>query len=558
MANHEETNSLSQTANFIHAHIQADLGTQTHKIHTRFPPEPNGYLHIGHAKALCINCGIAKLYGGKFNLRFDDTNPTKEDDEYVKSIIEDVRWLGFDWEDRLFYASDYFEKFYDIAIHLIKNAKAFVCDLTAEEISSYRGSLQEPGRESPYRDRTIRENLDLFARMKAGEFPNGARTLRAKIDMASPNINMRDPVLYRIIHAHHHNTGDTWCIYPTYDYAHPLEDAIEGITHSLCSLEFEDHRPIYDWCVKEAGFKNPPRQIEFAKLRLTNTIMGKRYIRALVDSGKLDGWDDPRLPTLQGMRRRGYTPEAIRNFCESVGVSKAHSMVDIAQLEHYIREDLKPRSPVFMAVLDPLKLVLTNYPEGQTETLTLDNHPEAALGTRIVPFGREVFIEHDDFQENAPAKFHRLKPGAEVRLKGAYIIRCTDVIKNAKGEIEEIHAEYDPATKSASAGSAPKQEPERKVKGTIHWVSAAHAQTAQVRLFEPLAFDDPTQESGYRDNPNSLKTLQACLEPALSQAIAGRSIQFMRHGYFTLDSKLSTPQAPVFNRIVSLKSSYRP
>ena len=546
---------LDSTGSFIHAHIKTDLGSDTHKIHTRFPPEPNGYLHIGHAKAICISFGMAKLYGGKCNLRFDDTNPTKEDEEYVKSIIEDVKWLGFDWEDRLFYASDYFDKFYEIAVNLIEKGKAYVCDLSADEVARNRGTLSGPGTESPYRGRPIEENLDLFERMKKGEFPDGARTLRAKIDMASPNINMRDPVIYRISHAHHHNTGDKWCIYPMYDYAHPLEDAIEGITHSLCSLEFEDHRPLYDWCIREADcFEVIPRQIEFAKLRLTNTIMGKRYIRAMVEAGKLDGWNDPRLITMSGIRRRGYTPKAIRDFCDSVGVAKAESVVDYAQLEHFVREDLKTQSKVIMAILDPVKLVITNYPEGQTETLTIENHPELEeMGTREVPFSRELYIERDDFMEDAPSKFHRLTPGREVRLKGAYFVTCTGFVKDTVGNVTEIHATYDPETRSGSGFEG------RKVKGTIHWVSAPDAVTAQARIFEPLAFDDTTTESGYRDNPNSMRVLDNVkLEPSISLAAPSDRFQFIRNGYFCFDSKLSLPGALVFNQTVALKSSYKP
>ncbi|MCL2853597.1 MAG: glutamine--tRNA ligase/YqeY domain fusion protein [Defluviitaleaceae bacterium] len=546
---------LDATGSFIHHHIRADLGVDTHKIHTRFPPEPNGYLHIGHAKGICINFGMAKLYGGKCNLRFDDTNPTKEDVEFVNAIIEDIKWLGFDWEERMYYASDYFERLYEIAVALIEKGKAYVCDLTADDVHSYRGTLSQPGKLSPYRDRPIDENLDLFERMRAGEFPNGARTLRAKIDMSSPNINMRDPVIYRISHTTHHNTGDAWCIYPMYDYAHPLGDAIEGITHSMCSLEFEDHRPLYDWCVREAGcFDIIPRQIEFAKLRLTNTIMGKRYLKALVDKGGVDGWDDPRLATLCGLRRRGYTPAAIREFCDSVGVAKAESMVDYAQLEHFVREDLKSQSKVVMAVLDPVKLVITNYPEDQTETMTIENHSEMEeMGTREVPFCRELYIEREDFMEDAPSKFHRLTPGREVRLKGAYFVTCTGFVKDDAGLVTEVHCTYDPETRSGSGFDG------RKVKGTIHWVSAKHSIPAQARLFEPLAFDDPSSESGYRDNLNSMQLLENIqLEPSLQSAAIGDRFQFIRNGYFCLDSKHSKPGSLVFNRTVALKSSYKP
>ena len=545
---------LDATGSFIHNHIKADLGDNTQRIHTRFPPEPNGYLHIGHAKGICINFGMAKLYGGKCNLRFDDTNPTKEDIEFVNAIIDDIKWLGFDWEDRMYYASDYFERLYEIAVALIKKGKAYVCDLTAEEVQSYRGTLSQPGRISPYRDRPVEENLDLFERMRAGEFSDGARTLRAKIDMSSPNINMRDPVIYRISHTTHHNTGDAWCIYPMYDYAHPLGDAIEGITHSMCSLEFEDHRPLYDWCVKEADcFDIIPRQIEFAKLRLTNTIMGKRYLKALVEQGIVDGWDDPRLVTLCGLRRRGYTPMAIRAFCDSVGVAKAESVVDFAQLEHFVREDLKGKSKVAMAILNPVKLIITNYPEGQTEMMTIENHPELEdMGTREVPFGRELYIERDDFMEDAPSKFHRLTQGREVRLKGAYFVTCTGFVKDEAGAVTEIHCTYDPATRSGSGFEG------RKVKGTIHWVSADQAITAQARLFEPLAFDDASSESGYRDNPNSVRILENIkLEPSLASAVVGDKFQFIRNGYFCLDSKYSKPDALVFNQTVALKSSYK-
>ncbi|MCL2618522.1 MAG: glutamine--tRNA ligase/YqeY domain fusion protein [Defluviitaleaceae bacterium] len=545
---------LDSTGSFIHQHIRTDLGDDTHRIHTRFPPEPNGYLHIGHAKGICINFGMAKLYGGKCNLRFDDTNPAKEDIEYVNAIIEDIKWLGFDWEERMYYASDYFGKIYEIAESLILKGKAFVCDLTAAEVAEYRGSLSQPGRPSPYRDRPPEESLGLFRRMKAGEFPDGARTLRAKIDMSSPNINMRDPVIYRISHTTHHNTGDEWCIYPMYDYAHPLGDAIEGITHSMCSLEFEDHRPLYDWCVREAGcFEIIPRQIEFAKLRLTNTIMGKRYLKALVDKGEVDGWDDPRLVTLSGLRRRGITAAAIREFCDSVGVAKAESVVDYAQLEHFAREDLKGLSKVVMAVLEPVKLVIANYPEGRHEMMTIENHAEdAAMGTREVPFGRELYIERADFMEDAPSKFHRLTPGREVRLKGAYFVACTGCVKDADGNVTEVHCTYDPETRSGSGFEG------RRVKGTIHWVSAEHAVAAQARILEPLAFDDSASDSGYTANPNSVCVLNVQAEPSLAAAVHGDRFQFIRNGYFCLDAKLSKPGAPVFNRTVALKSSYKP
>lgn len=553
MENRSES-SLSETGNFIHAYINEDLEGRLNQVHTRFPPEPNGYLHIGHAKAITLNYSIAKMYGGKFNLRFDDTNPAKEDTEYVESIIRDIKWLGADWEDRLYFASDYFEQFYEMAITLIKKGKAFVCDLTAEEIRQYRGTLNAPGKESPYRNRTIEENLDLFERMKNGEFPDGSRTLRAKIDMSSPNINMRDPVIYRIAKIPHHRTGDKWCIYPMYDYAHPLEDAIEGITHSLCSMEFEDHRPLYDWFINELDFELKPRQIEFAKLYLTNTIVGKRYLKALVDNKEVDGWDDPRLATLSGMRRRGYTPEALIDFLEKIGVSKANSKVDYSFLEYCVRDDLKLRSKVVMAVLDPVKLVITNYPEGEGEYVTLENNPEVPeMGTREVPFSRELYIERSDFMEDAPKKFHRLTPGQEVRLKGAYFVTCTDFVKDENGNVTEIHGTYDPQTRSGSGFDG------RKVKGTIHWVSAPHALKVTAREFDFIVFDDETSENGLRKNPDSLKLYENCyVEPSLKEATVEDRFQFMRNGYFCIDYKLSTPENLVFNEIVALKSSYKP
>ncbi len=546
--------ALKETGNFIHQYILQDLGENLNKIHTRFPPEPNGYLHIGHAKAICINFGMAALYGGLCNLRFDDTNPAKEDTEYVNAIIEDIKWLGFDWADRQYFASDYFEKLYDFAVTLIKKGKAFVCDLSAEEIKKTRGTLSEPGQESPYRNRSVEENLDLFERMKNGEFPDGTRTLRAKIDMASPNMNMRDPVIYRIAHMTHHNTGDKWCIYPMYDYAHPLEDAIEGITHSMCSLEFEDHRPVYDWFVNEVGGFDPkPRQMEFAKLNLNNTIMGKRYMRALVEAGKVDGWDDPRMMTLSGIRRRGYTPASIRDFCDRVGVSKANSVVDCALLEHCIREDLKPTAKMVMGVLDPLKVTITNYPEEVTETVTIENNAENPdMGTREVPFSKTLYIEREDFMEDAPKKFFRLSVGREVRLKGAYYIQCNEVVKDNDGNVVELLCTYDPETKSGSGFNG------RKVKGTIHWVSAPHAVPATVRLFDYLVLDDKDAPEGFVENPNSQVVKQAFLEPALQDATLADRFQFLRLGYFCLDSKLSKPEALVFNRIVSLKSAYKP
>lgn len=548
-------NSLSGTGNFIHSYIQDDLKGELNKIHTRFPPEPNGYLHIGHAKSICLNFGMAELYGGKCNLRFDDTNPSKEDVEYVESIKEDVKWLGFDWEDRLYFASSYFDKFYEIAVKLIKNGKAYVCDLNAEQMREYRGTLSKPGKDSPYRNRSVEENLDLFERMKNGEFEDGTRTLRAKIDMASPNINMRDPVLYRIAHASHHTTGDKWCIYPMYDFAHPLEDAIEGITHSICTMEFEDHRPLYDWVVREAGFTDmPPRQIEFARLNLTNTVMSKRKLRALVEDGLVDGWDDPRMPTISGLRRRGYTPEAIRDFCERIGVSKANSCVDSAMLDYCLREDLKAKANVVMAVLDPVKVVITNYPEGQIEFVELDNNPETPeMGKRTVPFGREIYIEREDFMEEPVKKFFRLAPGKEVRLKGAYFVTCTDFVKDENGEITEIHCTYDPLTRSGSGFDG------RKVKGTLHWVCADDCVTAEARLYDYMMLDNPDDPNGDMImNPESIIVRSNCkIEPSIKTAAKGDRFQFMRNGYFCVDTKDTTEDKLVFNRIVPLKSSFK-
>ena len=548
-------NRLSGTGNFIHSYIQDDLKGELNKIHTRFPPEPNGYLHIGHAKSICLNFGMAKLYGGKCNLRFDDTNPSKEDVEYVESIKEDVKWLGFDWEDRLYFASSYFDKFYEIAVKLIKNGKAYVCDLNAEQMREYRGTLSKPGKDSPYRNRSVEENLELFERMKNGEFEDGTRTLRAKIDMASPNINMRDPVIYRIAHASHHTTGDKWCIYPMYDFAHPLEDAIEGITHSICTMEFEDHRPLYDWVVREAGFTDmPPRQIEFARLNLTNTVMSKRKLRALVEDGLVDGWDDPRMPTISGLRRRGYTPEAIRDFCERIGVSKANSCVDSAMLDYCLREDLKAKANVVMAVLDPVKVVITNYPEGQIEFVELDNNPETPeMGKRTVPFGREIYIERDDFMEEPVKKFFRLAPGKEVRLKGAYFVTCTDFVKDENGEITEIHCTYDPLTRSGSGFDG------RKVKGTLHWVCADDCVTAEARLYDYMMLDNPDDPNGDMImNPESIIVRSNCkIEPSIKTAAKGDRFQFMRNGYFCVDTKDTTEDKLVFNRIVPLKSSFK-
>ena len=547
-----ENNNLSQTGNFIHNYIKEDLGDNLTKIHTRFPPEPNGYLHIGHAKSICLNFGLADYYGGKCNLRFDDTNPAKEDDEFVRSIKEDIKWLGFDWEDRLYFASSYFEKMYQCAVELIKKGKAFVCDLTPDEIRQKRGSLTSPGEESPYRNRSIEENLDLFERMRKGEFKDGEKTLRAKIDMSSPNINMRDPVIYRIAHIAHHKTGNDWCIYPMYDFAHPLEDAFEEITHSICTMEFEDHRPLYDWFINELDFKIKPRQIEFAKLNLSNTIMGKRYLRELVEQGKVDGWDDPRLVTLSGIRRRGYTPEAIKAFCQMVGVSKASSTVDTAQLEYCIREDLKSKVNVVMAVLDPIKVVITNYPEDTEETLIIENNPEnEALGSREVMFSRELYIERDDFLEDAPKKFFRLSVGKEVRLKGAYFIMCNKVIKDENGNIIELRCTYDPETKSGSGFTG------RKVKGTIHWVSAKHAVKATVNLYDSLVIPSE-DEKELIENENSLIVLNnAYIEPSVLCANKMDRFQFIRNGYFVADSKHFDKNNLVFNRIVSLKSSFK-
>ncbi|MDR2898691.1 MAG: glutamine--tRNA ligase/YqeY domain fusion protein, partial [Clostridiales bacterium] len=528
--------ALNETGSFIHAFIQKDLEGHLSDVHTRFPPEPNGFLHIGHAKAILLNYGFAKMYGGKFNLRFDDTNPAKEESRYVKSIIEDVKWLGADWEDRLFFASDYFDTFYECAVKLINKGLAYVCDLTAEEVKEYRGALNAPGKESPYRDRSIEENLDLFTRMRNGEFPDGSKTLRAKIDMASPNINMRDPVIYRIATLYHHNTGDKWCIYPMYDYAHPIEDAIEGITHSLCSHEFEDHRPLYDWVVTNLDYDPKPRQIEFAKMYLSNTVMGKRYLKQLVDNGEVDGWDDPRMTTISGMRRRGYMPEAIRDFCEKVGVSKAMSRVDISLLEHCVIDDLKLKSPVLMAVIDPVKLIITNYSENQVEYMEIEYNPEVPeMGSRKVPFSRELYIERDDFLEEAPKKFFRLTPGQEVRLKGAYFVTCTGCEKDADGNVTTVYATYDPETKSGSGFEG------RKVKGTIHWVSCKNAVNVTVRLLDYLVFDDDTAEHGIRKNPNSLMVMDKCfVEPAINDFdLDNTRFQFIRNGYFYKDSKLS-------------------
>ena len=544
--------------NFIKNIIVDDLKTGKHDhIITRFPPEPNGYLHIGHAKSICLNFGLAKEFSGTVNMRFDDTNPLKEDDEYVNSIKEDVQWLGFNWNN-LYFASDYFDEMYNRAVILIKKGKAYVDDLSADEIRENRGTLTEPGVESPYRNRSIEENLDLFERMKNGEFANGEKVLRAKIDMSSPNINFRDPVIYRISHASHHNTGDKWCIYPMYSFAHPLEDAIEGITHSICTLEFEDQRPLYDWVVRECEMENVPRQIEFARLNLTNTVMSKRKLKLLVDEGIADGWDDPRLPTISGVRRRGYTPECIRNFCAEIGVSKADSKVDSQLFDHFLREDLQPKAQLAMGVLNPLKLVITNYPENQSEMIELENIAKnEEAGTREVPFSRELYIERDDFMEEPIPKYRRFFPGNEVRLKGAYFVKCTDVIKDENGNVVEIHGTYDPETKSGSGFTG------RKVKGTVHWVDAKTAVPAQFRLFEPLILDDAPENEGkhFLDqiNPNSLTILEGFVEPAaIKDAKPLDKFQFVRNGFFSVDTKYTTDEKLVFNRIVPLKSSFKP
>lgn len=540
-------------SNFIRNIMIDDLQEgKVKEIITRFPPEPNGYLHIGHAKAICLNFELAREFSGKANLRFDDTNPVKEDIEYVEAIKRDVQWLGFEW-DGLFFASDYFEEMYSRAVLLIKKGLAYVDDLSPEEMRKMRGTWTEPGTDSPFRNRSVEENLDLFARMRQGEFKDGEKVLRAKIDMASQNFNMRDPVLYRISHATHHNTGDKWCIYPMYDFAHPLEDAIEGVTHSLCSLEFEDHRPLYDWVVRECEMDSVPRQYEFARLNLTNTVMSKRKLKQLVDENVVDGWDDPRMPTIAGFRRRGYTPEAIRTFAREVGVARANSTVDEKMLEYFIREDLKLKAPRTMAVLNPLKVVITNYPEGQVEMLEAEINPEnLEMGNRQIPFSREIYIEQDDFMENPPSKYFRLFPGNEVRLKHAYFIKCNDVVKDADGNVIEIHCTYDPETKSGSGFTG------RKVKGTIHWVDATNALPAEFRLYEPLIMDDEDAEGTFLDNvnPNSLEVLQGYVEPNMKETKPQDKYQFFRHGYFNVDPKHTTDNKLVFNRIVSLKSSF--
>lgn len=550
-----QSSTESKPLNFIHQIIEEDntTGKFNKRVHTRFPPEPNGYLHIGHAKSIFLNYGTAVKYNGKFNLRFDDTNPIKEEDEYVRSIIEDVKWLGADFEDRLFYGSDYFQQMYDYAVELIKKGKAYVCDLTAEEIRNTRGTLTEPGTESPYRNRSIEENLDLFTRMKAGEFPDGSRTLRAKIDMASPNLNMRDPVMYRILHASHHRTGDKWCIYPMYDWAHGLEDSIEGITHSLCTLEFEDHRPLYDWFLNELGIYHP-QQIEFARLNLTYTVMSKRRLLELVQKKIVNGWDDPRMPTISGMRRRGYTPESIRNFAERIGVAKRDSTVDVALLEFSIREHLNKIAPRYMGVLNPVKVIIDNYPEDREEFLDAINNPEdESAGIRKVPFSRELYIEANDFMEEPVRKFHRLAPGREVRLRYAYFITCTDVVKDENGAVTEIHCTYDPATRGGDSPDG------RRVKGTIHWVSARHARTAEIRLYDRLFNSENPGGDNYLThlNPDSLKVLDKCfIEPALAEhAKAGLRFQFERLGYFCVDPDTNRDKL-VINRTVTLRDTW--
>lgn len=552
----EEKEVISK--NFIEQIIDKDIAEgRCKKVITRFPPEPNGYLHIGHAKSILLNCGLAKKYGGKFNLRFDDTNPTKEKTEFVESIIEDVKWIGGEFEDRLFFASDYFDHMYEAAVKLIHKGKAFVCDLTAEQIREYRGTLTEPGKDSPYRNRSIEENLDLFTRMRDGEFPDGSKVLRAKINMTSPNINMRDPVIYRVARMSHHNTGDKWCIYPMYDFAHPIEDAIEGITHSICTLEFEDHRPLYDWVVNELEYVNPPKQIEFAKMYLTNVVTGKRYIKKLVEDGIVDGWDDPRLVSISALRRRGFTPESIKMFMELCGVSKSQSSVDYAMLEYCIREDLKLKAKRVMAIVDPIKLIITNYEEGKEEWLEASNNQEnEEMGNRMIPFSKELYIEREDFMVEPPKKYFRLFPGNEVRLMNAYFVTCQNYELDDKGNVTTIYCTYDPETKSGSGFNA------RKVKGTIHWVSAPHALKAEARLYENLVDEEKgvyNEDGSINLNPNSVVISDTCyVEPSLQDAKAYDRFQFLRNGFFCVDYKDTTAEHLVFNRIASLKSSYKP
>lgn len=554
--NKPEEEKTVVSRHFIEQIIDKDLEEGVYDtVHTRFPPEPNGYLHIGHAKSILLNYGLAKEYGGKFNMRFDDTNPTKEKTEFVESILEDIKWLGADWEDRLFFASNYFEQMYEAAVKLIKKGKAYVSDLTAEEMKEYRGTLTEPGKNDPNRERSIEESLVLFEKMKKGEFKDGEKTLRAKIDMASPNINMRDPIIYRVAHMSHHNTGDRWCIYPMYDFAHPIEDAIEGITHSICTLEFEDHRPLYDWVVRELEYQRPPRQIEFAKMYLTNVVTGKRYIKKLVEDGIVDGWDDPRLVSIAALRRRGFTPESIRLFVELCGVSKANSSAEYSMLEYCIREDLKLKRPRIMAVTDPVKLVIDNYPEDKTELLPVVNNPEnESLGSREVPFGRELYIEREDFMEEPPKKYFRLFPGNEVRLMGAYFVKCTSYEKDEAGNVTVVHCTYDPASRGGNSPDG------RKVKGTIHWVSAADSVKAEIRLYENIIDEEKgvyNEDGSLNLNPNSLTVLKECrIEPSVKDAKPYDSFQFVRQGFFCVDCRDSGPENLVFNRIVSLKSSY--
>jgi len=544
-------------SNFIREIIDEDLkiGKREGRVHTRFPPEPNGYLHIGHAKSICLNFGLAADYNGKFNLRFDDTNPEKEEQEYVDSIVEDVHWLGGNFEDRLFYASDYFEQMYDYAVDLIKKGKAYVCELNGDEIRATRGTLTQPGTNSPYRNRSIEENLDLFEKMRQGEFPNGAKTLRAKIDMAAPNINLRDPIMYRIVHAGHHRQGDKWCLYPTYDWAHGIEDSLEGITHSICTLEFENHRPLYDWFLDELGIYHP-QQIEFARLNLSYTVMSKRKLLELVKNNYVDGWDDPRMPTISGMRRRGYTPQSVRNFADMIGVARRDALTDLALLEFAVREDLNKKAQRVMGVLKPLKVVLTNFPEDLTEELEGVNNPEdASMGTRMIPFTRELYIEQSDFMEVPVPKYHRLAPGTEVRLRYAYIIKCEEVVKNEAGEITELRCTYDPETRSGTGTS------QKKVKGTIHWVSAKHAVPVEIRLYDRLfTVEDPgsEKEKDYKEyiNPNSLEILSSVVEPFVKNAKPGATFQFERNGYFCVDTKYTTADKLVFNRTVTLKDTW--
>lgn len=543
---------VRESKNFIENIIENDIEKNYHQrpVKTRFPPEPNGYLHIGHAKSICLNFSIAEKYNGGCNLRFDDTNPTKEDTEYVESIKEDVKWLGFDWSE-LRFASDYFDTMYNCAVKLIKKGKAFVCELNADEMREYRGTLTEPGKESPYRNRTVEENLALFEEMKSGKYPDGSMVLRAKIDMTSPNMNMRDPVIYRISHQHHHNSGDKWCVYPMYDFAHPIEDAIEGVTHSICTMEFEDHRPLYEWVLNETEWENPPKQIEFARLNITNTLMSKRYLKELVDNGTVESWDDPRLPTISGLRRRGYTPEAIRDFCERIGIAKANSVVEIGQLESCVREDLKNRVESRNVILDPLKVVITNYPEDKTEECELENNKEVEeMGTRMVPFSRELYVEREDFMEVPVKKYFRLFPGNEVRFKGAYFITCNEVVKDEAGNVTELRCTYDPETRSGSGFEG------RKVKGTIHWVDAKTAEKITVREFDYLKIEgeDGTEVM----NPNTMKVYEAYAEPAIKDSEPGMRYQFFRHGYYIEDTRLSSDENKVFNQIVGLKSSWKP